>query len=149
VCSGTAIGASLFARVLLAGFIPDKNQGIFGINLQLPPGASLERKNVVLNMVEDIIIKTDGLDSCQTVCGYGVVTSTYQPNYGTIFVRMKPWDERKTAALHVNSIMGALRSQVAAIPEAVTVASEQGMPAVHGAPCDWRREPFHAPRMVR
>jgi hypothetical protein len=62
---------------------------------------------------------------------------------------MNPWDERKTAALHVNSIMCALRPQFAAIPEAVTVTSEQDMPAVHGAPCDWRREPFHAPRRVR
>ncbi len=47
------------------------------------------------------------------------MTSTYQPNYGTIFVRMKPWAERKTAALHVNGIMGGLRPQFAAIPEAV------------------------------
>jgi multidrug efflux pump subunit AcrB len=71
------IGASLYARVLSADFIPDEDQGIFGINLQqLPPRASLERKSVVLKKVEDIITKTDGLDSCQTVCGYGVVTST-------------------------------------------------------------------------
>jgi multidrug efflux pump subunit AcrB len=71
------IGASLFARVLSADVIPDEDQGIFGINLQqLPPRASLERKSVVLKKVEDIITKTDGLDSCQTVCGYGVVTST-------------------------------------------------------------------------
>jgi HAE1 family hydrophobic/amphiphilic exporter-1 len=114
-----AIGASLFARVLPAGFIPDEDQGIFGVNVQLPAGASLERTSLVLKKVEDILAKTDGLDSFQTVGGYGAVTSTYQPNYGTIFVRMKPWDERKTAALHVNGIMGGLRPQFAAIPEAV------------------------------
>ena len=113
-----AIGASLFARVLPAGFIPDEDQGIFGVAVQLPAGASLERTSLVLKQVEDILAKTDGLDSFQTVGGYGAVTSTYQSNYGTIFVRMKPWDERKTAALHVNGIMGALRPQFAAIPEA-------------------------------
>ena len=26
--------------------------------------------------------------------GYGAVTSTYQPNFGTVFVRLKPWEER-------------------------------------------------------
>jgi HAE1 family hydrophobic/amphiphilic exporter-1 len=114
-----AIGASLFARVLPAGFIPDEDQGIFGVNVQLPAGASLERTSLVLKKIENILAKTDGLDSYQTVGGYGAVTSTYQPNYGTIFVRMKPWDERKTKALHVNGIMGGLRPQFAAIPEAV------------------------------
>ena len=119
IVAAVAIGASLFARVLPAGFIPDEDQGIFGVNVQLPAGASLERTSLVLKKIEDILAKTDGLDSYQTVGGYGAVTSTYQPNYGTIFVRMKPWEERKTAALHVNGIMGGLRPQFAAIPEAV------------------------------
>jgi HAE1 family hydrophobic/amphiphilic exporter-1 len=117
--AAVAIGAGLFARVIPAGFIPEEDQGIFGINVQLPPGASLERTSLVLKKIEDILAKTDGLDSYQTVGGYGAVTSTFQPNYGTVFVRMKPWDERKTAALHVNGIMGTLRPQFAAIPEAI------------------------------
>ena len=119
IVAAVALGASLFARVLPAGFIPDEDQGIFGVNVQLPPGASLERTSVVLKKIEDILAKTEGLDSYQTVGGFGAVTSTFQSNYGTIFVRMKPWDERKTAALHVNGIMGGLRPQFAAIPEAV------------------------------
>jgi hypothetical protein len=39
--------------------------------------------------------KTEGMDSYQTIVGLGIVTSTYQPNYGTIFMRLKPWEERK------------------------------------------------------
>jgi HAE1 family hydrophobic/amphiphilic exporter-1 len=119
IVAAVAIGASLFARVLPAGFIPEEDQGIFGVNIQLPPGASIERTSVVLKKIEDILAKTDGLESFQTVGGYGAVTSTYQPNYGTIFVRMKPWEERKSKALHVNGIMGGLRPKFAAIPEAI------------------------------
>ena len=118
IVAAVVIGAGLFARVLPAGFIPDEDQGIFGVAVQLPPGASLERTSLVLKKIEDILAKTDGLESFQTIGGYGAVTSTYQPNYGTIFVRMKPWEERKTKALHVTGIMGGLRPQFAAIPEA-------------------------------
>ena len=114
-----AVGASLFARVLPAGFIPEEDQGIIGVNVQLPPGASLERTSVLLKKVEDILARTDGVDSFQTVGGYGAVTSTYQPNYGTVFVRLKPWEERKGPALHVNGIMGGLRGQFAEIPDAI------------------------------
>jgi HAE1 family hydrophobic/amphiphilic exporter-1 len=119
IVAAVALGAGLFARALPAGFIPDEDQGIFGVNVQLPPGASLERTSAVLKKVEEILAQTDGIESFQTVGGYGAVTSTYQSNYGSIFIRLKPWEERTTKALHVNGIMARLQPQFAAIPEAV------------------------------
>jgi hydrophobe/amphiphile efflux-1 (HAE1) family protein len=117
--AAVALGASLFARALPAGFIPEEDQGIFGVNVQLPAGASLERTSEVLRKVEAILARTDGIDSFQTVGGFGAVTSTYQPNYGTIFARLHPWEERQDPALHVAAIMGRLKHEFAAIPEAV------------------------------
>src|SRR6476659_8987988 len=113
------LGALFFAKRIPAGFIPDEDQGILGINVQLPPGASLERTSAVLKKVEDILAKTEGIESYQTVGGYGVVTNTYQSNYGTLFARLKPWDERHGEALHVKGIMAGLQKQFATIPEAV------------------------------
>ena len=55
IVAAVAVGAGLFGKVLPAGFIPDEDQGIFGVNVQLPPGASLERTSVVLKKVEDIL----------------------------------------------------------------------------------------------
>ena len=112
-------GAIVFARAIPAGFIPDEDQGIFGVNVQLPPGASLARTSEVLKKVEEILAKTEGVESYQTVGGYGVVTNTYQPNYGSLFARLKPWEERHGDALHVKGIMAGLQKQFAAIPEAV------------------------------
>src|SRR6185436_17059132 len=76
------LGAGLFATRIPAGFIPDEDQGIFGVNVQLPPGASLARTSEVLAQVEKILKEVDGVESYQTIGGYGVVTNTYQPNYG-------------------------------------------------------------------
>jgi HAE1 family hydrophobic/amphiphilic exporter-1 len=117
--AGVIVGAGLFAGALPAGFIPDEDQGIFGINLQLPPGASLERTSVVLKKAEDILAKTEGVESYQTIGGYGAVTNTYQSNYGSIFARLLPWEERKGEALHVKGIMAGLQRKFSAIPEAV------------------------------
>ncbi|HSB70968.1 MAG TPA: multidrug efflux RND transporter permease subunit [Candidatus Methylomirabilis sp.] len=114
-----SVGAGLFARVIPAGFIPDEDQGIFGVAVQLPPGASLERTSTVLKKVEEILAKTEGIESFQTIGGYGAVTNTYQANYGSLFARLKPWEERKGAALHVKGIMAGLQRQFTAIPEAV------------------------------
>jgi HAE1 family hydrophobic/amphiphilic exporter-1 len=112
-------GVALLGRALPAGFIPEEDQGLFGVNVQLPPAASLERTSAVLRRVEEILTKVNGVESFQTIGGFGAVTSTYQPNFGSIFVRLKPWDERHDAALHVPAIMRRMQRELAAIPEAV------------------------------
>jgi HAE1 family hydrophobic/amphiphilic exporter-1 len=114
-----AVGAGLFGGALPAGFIPEEDQGIFGVNVTLPPAASLERTSAVLAQVEEIIGKTEGVESYQTIGGYGVVTSTYQPNFGTIFIRLKPWHDRHGAENHVRGFMTRIQAQVARIPDAV------------------------------
>src|SRR4029079_10402333 len=113
------LGTIVFARAIPTGFIPDEDQGILGVNVQLPPGASLARTSEVLKKVEEILGKTDGIESYQTIGGYGVVTNTYQPNYGSLFARLKPWEERHGEALHVKGIMASLQKQFATIPEGV------------------------------
>jgi hydrophobic/amphiphilic exporter-1 (mainly G- bacteria), HAE1 family len=118
IVAAVAVGAGLFGGALPAGFIPEEDQGIFGVNVTLPPAASLERTGKVLSQVEQILAKTEGVESFTTIGGYGVVTSTYQPNFGTIFVRLKPWDDRHSAALHVRGIMAGLQPQLAKISEA-------------------------------
>ncbi|HEX6440033.1 MAG TPA: multidrug efflux RND transporter permease subunit [Candidatus Binatia bacterium] len=119
IIAAVAVGAGLFGGALPAGFIPEEDQGIFGVNVTLPPAASLERTGKVLAQVEQILTKIEGVDSFTTIGGYGVVTSTYQPNFGTIFVRLKPWDDRHSDALHVRGIMAGLQRQLANIPEAI------------------------------
>ena len=113
------VGALFFAKRIPAGFIPDEDQGILGVSVQLPNGASLARTNEVLKQVEKILAKTEEIDSFQTIGGYGVVTNTYQPNYGSLFARLKPWEERHGEAHHVKGIMAELQKQFAGIPEAV------------------------------
>jgi len=113
------LGAMFFGSKLAAGFIPDEDQGIMGVNVQLPQGASLVRTSEVLKKVEDILAKTEGIESYQTVGGYGVVTNTYQPNYGSIFARLHPWEERKNPSVKVKGIMAKLAREFSQIPEAV------------------------------
>jgi HAE1 family hydrophobic/amphiphilic exporter-1 len=112
-------GAGFFGSRLAAGFIPEEDQGILGVNVTLPAGASLERTSAVLAQAEEILAKTEGVESYQTVGGYGAVTATFQPNFGTIFMRLKPWEERHTPDEHAFAIMRKLQREFAAIPEAI------------------------------
>jgi HAE1 family hydrophobic/amphiphilic exporter-1 len=113
------VGAGFFGRMIPAGFIPEEDQGILGVNVQLPPGASLERTSEVLKTIEAKLSKIHAIESYQTVGGYGVVTNTFQPNYGTLFARLKPWEERHDEKEKVKGIMAELRKEFADIPEAI------------------------------
>src|SRR5206468_4630004 len=44
---------------------------------------------------------------------------TYQPNFGSIFVRLKPWEERHAESQKVYGIMRLMQRELAAIPEAI------------------------------
>jgi len=111
----------LFGKAIPAGFVPDEDQGIIGVAVQLPPGASLVRTSGLLKQVEDVLAKTEGVDSYQTIGGYGAVTSTYHSNFGTVFVRLHPWDERKAPELRAMAIMAKLKRAFAAIPEGIII----------------------------
>ncbi len=130
IVAGVAVGAGLFGSALPSGFVPEEDQGVFSINVQLPPGASLERTSAVLAQVEGILAKTEGVDSYDAIGGYGILTSSFQPNFGSFFVRMKPWEERKSKELHVRGIMARLQRELVKLPEAV--AFPFNLPTISG-----------------
>jgi HAE1 family hydrophobic/amphiphilic exporter-1 len=119
ILAGVVAGAGYLGKLLPAGFIPDEDQGIFGVAVQLPPASSLERTSALLAQVEGLLAETEGVESYQTIGGFGAVTGTFQPNFGTIFVRLEPWAERPGAALHVRGVMAGLQARLARIPEAI------------------------------
>jgi HAE1 family hydrophobic/amphiphilic exporter-1 len=115
--SGVLTGG--LAKILPGGFVPDEDQGIFMINVQLPLGSSLQRTDGVLRQIEAILAKTDGVDACNAIGGLGMLTNSFSPEFGSFFCRLKPWDERKSKALHVAGIQRTVGAELAALPGAV------------------------------
>jgi HAE1 family hydrophobic/amphiphilic exporter-1 len=130
IVAAVAAGAGLFGSALPAGFVPEEDQGVFSINVQLPPGSSLELTSGVLAKIEAILAKTEGIDSYNAIGGYGILTSSFQPNFGSFFVRLKPWEERHGEALHVRGVMATLQAQLSRIPEAI--AFPFNLPTISG-----------------
>jgi hydrophobe/amphiphile efflux-1 (HAE1) family protein len=113
------LGAGWFGGVLPKGFVPNEDQGIFLINVQLPNAASLERTDEVMRRIEAILDRTPGVESYSAIGGLGMLTNSFNANYGSFFCRLVPWDERTTPELHLNGILAGLQRELAAIPEAI------------------------------
>ena len=116
------LGAGAFAKIIPRGFIPEEDQGILLVNVQLPNAASLERTDHVCREIEEVFRKTAGVQSFNVIGGLSFIGGTFTPNTASFFLRLKPWDERKTRELSLQGITGKLMGQFAALPEAVVLA---------------------------
>jgi HAE1 family hydrophobic/amphiphilic exporter-1 len=119
VVVAAGVGTGLLGRALPGGFVPDEDQGIFMINVQLPPGSSLQRTDRVLRQIEAILAETEGVEACNAIGGLGMLTNSFSPEFGSFFCRLTPWEERPTKALHVEGIQQTLGAKLAALPGAI------------------------------
>ena len=113
------------------GFIPSQDMGYLLVNIQLPDSASLERTQNVIVKMEEIAHKIKGVDATVGVAGQSLLMNAYGSNFGTMFLTLKPFDERTTPETYYEAIANQLRSQ---IPRAVTDAEVAvfGPPPVRG-----------------
>jgi len=94
----------LFAAVILiagflgvkipSGFIPEEDMGYVLVNINTPPASSLQRTDEVARKVESILAKEEILKAYTTINGFSLLTGSYLPSNGFIFVSLKEWGER-------------------------------------------------------
>src|SRR5262249_44702329 len=91
------------------GFIPIQDKGYLLLNAQLPDASSVQRTSAVMAQINDIILgpldpKTGlrdrskgqpGVSGTVGISGLSIVLGANSPNFGTMFVTFKPFDERK------------------------------------------------------
>jgi multidrug efflux pump len=77
---------------LPTSFLPEEDQGYFINVIQLPPGATRERSQEVLNEVEQFYLKQPEVEHVIGVLGFSFFGRGQ--NAATAFVRLKDWDAR-------------------------------------------------------
>jgi hydrophobe/amphiphile efflux-1 (HAE1) family protein len=107
-----------FARTP-SGFIPPLDRGYFITAIALPPGASLERTDRVVRKTAELLLSRPGTAHAVTFAGFDGATFTDAPNYGVIFIILKPFEER--AGLTTAGILNDLRTQTQALREALVL----------------------------
>ena len=91
--STSIIGAvALMYSRLPTSFLPGEDQGTMLVNVQLPPGATVERTRNVMEQVEGWVLKQPEVQSMVSVLGFSF--SGQGQNAALAFITLKPWDER-------------------------------------------------------
>jgi HAE1 family hydrophobic/amphiphilic exporter-1 len=121
-------GLGVLGKLVPGGFMPSEDMGYLMVNLQLPDAASMQRSDAVTQKAEKIIQEHDEVEYVTTATGFSLLSNSYSPNAGFIFVSLKDWDQRERTA---NEVVAALnREFFVAISEAQVFAF--GPPAIPG-----------------
>ena len=116
---------------LPTGFIPTQDKGYFIASIQLPDSTAAVRTRDVVARIEKIALETPGVKNVNSVAGNSFVLSAYGSNFGSMFIILKNFDERRDHSMHADEILKTLRKRYAAeIPDAMVIVFPP--PAVSG-----------------
>ena len=98
---------------LPTGFIPQQDKGYLIASVQLPDAASAERTQVVMKEVSEIAIEIEGVKHCNSVAGNSFVLSAYGSNFGSMFIILDDFENRKDPKLYAELIAARIRVSIA------------------------------------
>ncbi|MCW9705548.1 efflux RND transporter permease subunit [Fodinibius salsisoli] len=107
----------LFNR-LPGGFIPPQDQGYFITVVQLPPGASLDRTDAVVQQATDKFLDIEGVENTIAFTGLSGATFTNAPNEAVIFLPLEDFSYREEHGIGFGPLLGQLNQTAAQIQEA-------------------------------
>lgn len=105
------------ANTTSSGFVPQEDRGILFVDVQLPPGASLDRTTDITQELANKIQKVPGVTGITLVNGYSLIGGA-GGNYALGFVKLADWSERETEALSAAAIQGRLFGIASQMPGA-------------------------------
>jgi HAE1 family hydrophobic/amphiphilic exporter-1 len=124
------IGTVLLFKKKPSGFIPLEDDGRLYITYDLPEAASTQRTVAVLNQMMHVLDSVPGILHYAALGGLNVVSFASKSSSATIFVQLKPWDERGADSLQIGAISANLQKKLSRFKEANLVVIQP--PAIPG-----------------
>lgn len=98
------------------GFIPTEDQGFIVYSVNLPPGASLDRTQKVMNTIDSLLAEVEAVERRGAVTGLNILANANSSNYAVGFIRMKAPGKRG-AVNSVEGVMGILNQKLSVVKE--------------------------------
>ena len=109
ICVGTYF---LFAHKP-SGFIPSEDDGNLYVTFQLPPASATTQSVGIMQRLMKVVAETPGVGHYAALSGLNVVNNATNSNCGTIYVQLKPWDERSKKSEQVPGIIEVMQKRIA------------------------------------
>ena len=91
------------------GFIPQQDKGYLLLNVQLPDSASVERTKNAMAIIEGLALKMPGVAHTVGLSGQSLILNANAPNLGSMYILLKPFDQRHDPKLSADEIAKSLQ----------------------------------------
>ncbi len=116
-------------KVLPSGLVPQEDQGVIMVDVSAPAGSTLYETGLVLDKVEAKLKDIPEVEAYTRVGGYGLISGAGS-NFGTVIIRLKPWDDRKGIQHLIDMVIARLYYACEDIKEATIIPFQ--MPQIPG-----------------
>jgi hydrophobe/amphiphile efflux-1 (HAE1) family protein len=106
------IGTILLFKGKPSGFIPIEDDGRVYLTYDLPEASATERTVTLLHTIMKSLDSIPEISHYAALGGYNVLTSATKSNSASIFIQLKPWDEREGAEHDVFHIVNRLQKKL-------------------------------------
>ncbi len=96
---------------LPTGFIPQQDKGRLMANVQLPEAASTQRTFEVVKRAQEIARTTSGVAHAFCISGNSILLQAPCSNYGTLFMVLDPFHDRKSPELTADGVVARLQKR--------------------------------------
>lgn len=128
---GLSLGAGGIGGTMPTAFIPEEDQGyLFGV-VQLPRASSLQQTAEASERIEQILLKTPGVQYVTSIIGFNLLSTVQSTYTGFFFITLEEWAKRKTPELQVDAIQANINKELAALANP-TAAFSFPPPAIPG-----------------
>ncbi|HTE44470.1 MAG TPA: multidrug efflux RND transporter permease subunit [Gemmatimonadaceae bacterium] len=101
-----------------AGFVPSQDKAYVVAIAQLPDAASLDRTEAVVRRMGEIALKQPGVEHAVQFPGLSVSAFANKPNSATLFLTLKPFEERTSPEMSTQAIVASLTQKFSTIQDA-------------------------------
>lgn len=112
------VGLTFLFKNKPSGFIPTEDEGRLFVTYEMAEASSTNRS---IDMLKTIMGRVQTLPEVNVVgglAGLNIISFSNKSNVGTMFVNLKPWDDRKGKEHHVQAVIAKIRAITADIKEA-------------------------------
>ncbi len=99
------------------GLVPEEDTGTIMGAVSLPPAASMERTQAVMDQVDKFCASIPAIQSRQAITGYSFVGGQGNTN-GSFIIKLKHWDERDEKTESADAVLGQLMGMCSTIKDA-------------------------------
>ena len=116
------VGLFMLFKNKPTAFIPTEDEGRMFVTYEMPEATSTTRSIAMLNELLGRISKLPEVNVVGGLAGLNIISFSNKTNVGTLFVSLKPWDQREGKEHHVQSVVAKVNKITSDIREARILA---------------------------